>query len=243
MLELLWLLPTIFWMWMIYDCVRNDPEKNTWLWILIFLNVPGAVIYFLVRRLPLIDLPIPNYFNRWTRRREVWNAEAAAMNIGKAHQFVLLGNLLFELELFHRAADAYNTALEKEPNNIQALWGAASIDTKNQNFESAKRHLEKLLELEPESKYGEASLLYIKTLLSLQERDAARVQLEENIKSWAKPEAYLMMAEIQAEQGNIQEARSHLEIMLRKLRGSPQFHYRRNQHLVRKANKLLRTLR
>ena len=228
---------------MIYDCVRNDPEKNIWIWILIFLNVPGAIIYFLVRRLPLMNLPIPNYFTRWTRRREIWNAEAAAMNIGKAHQFVRLGNLLYDLKLFERATKAYETALEKEADNTQALWGIASIETKNKNFKNAKGHLEKLLKLDPEYKYGDASLLYIKTLLALGETDIAKVELEGNIKSWGKPEAYLMIAEIQGKQGHIEEAKNHIETMLRKLRGSPQYHYRRNQHLVRKAQKLLKTFK
>ncbi len=243
MLQVLWFIPTLFWMWMIYDCVRNDPDKNTWLWILIFLNVPGAIIYFLVRRLPLIDLPVPNYFSRWMRRRELWNAEAAAMNIGKAHQYVILGNLLCDLELFDRAADAYNTALEQEPSNAQALWGVASVEMKNKDFESAKWHLETLLKLEPEYKYGEASLAYGKTLLALQEFDAAKEHLEKHLQFWRKPEAYLMLAKIHAQQGNTQDARNLLEVMLRNLRGSPEYHYRRNLHLVREAKKLLRKLR
>ena len=228
---------------MIYDCVRNDPEQKTWLWILIFLNVPGAIIYFLVRRLPLIDFPVPNYFQRWMRRRELWNAEAAAMNIGKAHQFVILGNLLCDLELFDRAADAYKTALEKEPSNAQALWGIASVEMKNKNFESAKRHLETLLKLESDYNYGEASLSYGKTLLALQELDAAKVHLEKHLHLWRKPEAYLMLAKIHEQQGNTQEARNLVEVMLRNLRGSPEYHYRRNLHLVREAKKLLRKLR
>lgn len=243
MTQVLWSIPTLFWMWMIYDCVRNDPDKNTWLWILIFLNVPGGIIYFLVRRLPLINLPVPNYFSRWRRRRELWNAEAAAMNIGNAHQYVILGNLLCDLELFDRAADAYNTALEQESSNAQALWGVASVEMKNEDFESANRHLETLLKLEPEYKYGEASLAYVKTLLALHKFDAAKEHLEKHLQFWRNPEAYLMLAKIHAQQGNTQDARNLVEVMLRNLRGSPEYHYRRNLHLVREAKKLLRKLR
>lgn len=242
MRQVLWFIPTFFWMWMIYDCVRNEPEKNTWLWILIFLNVPGAIIYFLVRRLPLIDLPVPNYFSRWMRRHELWSAEAAAMNIGKAHQFMLLGNLLYDLELFERAENAYKTALEKEPSNTQALWGVALIEMKNQDFEGAKRHLETLLKLDSDYKYGEASLAYGKTLMALQDLDAAQVHLEKHLQLWKKSEAYLMLAKIKAQQGNTQEARNLVEVMLCNLRGSPEYHYRRNLHLVREAKSFLRKL-
>jgi hypothetical protein len=93
MVQVLAFMTTGFWMLMIFDCVRNDPERNTWIWILIFLNFPGAVIYFLVRRLPQMNLPVPNYFKRWANRQQLWSAEAAVRHIGKAHQYVMLGNL------------------------------------------------------------------------------------------------------------------------------------------------------
>lgn len=238
----LWLLPTIFWIWAIIDCLTNDPERNTWIWLLIFLHFPGAVIYFIVRRLPNLNLPIPNYFSRWTRRQELWNAEAAAINIGKAHQFVLLGNLLYDLDRLERAENAYETALEKEPDNDQALWGAAQVAMRHNNFAKAKTHLETLLKIDREYKQGDASLAYIKTLLALQETDTAQEQLEEHLKYWRKSEAYFLLAEILAKKGQRKEARNHVETMLRNLQGSPSYYYRKHQHLVRKGRKLLKTL-
>jgi len=227
---------------MIYECLRNDPERQIWIWLLIFLNFPGAVIYFLIRRLPHLNLPIPNYFARWTRNQELWQAEAAAINIGKAHQFVILGNLLYDVQRFERAANAYETALEKEPANDQALWGFARVALKQKNFEVAKTHLEKLLKIDPEYRQGDASLAYIETLLALQESDEAQTQLEEHLKYWRKSEAYLLLAEILAKKGEKQEARRHLQTMLHNLQGSPQYYYRQKQHLVRKGRKLLKAL-
>lgn len=242
LIQVLGLFTTGFWLWMIYDCVRNDPQKNQWLWILIFLNFPGAVIYFLVRRLPQMDIPVPIFVTRWLRREQLWNAEAAARNIGKAHQFVLLGNLLCELAIFDRAQVAYKTALEKEPNNTQALWGAAFIDMQNKNFASAKLHLEKLVKLDPDYKYGEAFLAYGKTLVALEEWDAAKAHLENDVKRWSHPEAYIMLGTILAKEGDIQSARGYLETTIFRVRGSSYYHYRRNSHWVRKAQKLLKTL-
>jgi tetratricopeptide (TPR) repeat protein len=243
MIEVLAFLASGFWMLMIFDCVRNDSDRNTWLWILIFLNVPGAILYFLVRRAPYMNFPVPLTFQRWSRRHELWNAEAAARNIGNAHQFINLGNILYDMRLLDRAADAYQKALEKEPANTHGLWGISTIQMQRKQSENAKDHLEALLKLEPNYKFGEASLAYGQVLFELQDWEAAQDYLEQDIKNWGHPESYIMLATIRAKQGEIEAARGYLETMLFKVRGSPVFHYRQKQHLVRRAEGLLKTLR
>jgi hypothetical protein len=242
MIQALAFITTGFWMLMIFDCVRNDPERNTWIWILIFLHFPGALIYFVARRLPQMNLPMPNYFKRWTRQQELWNAEAAVRNIGKAHQYVLLGNVLSEIGEFDKAADAYQQALEKEPKNAHALWGAAFIEMRQKKFEAAKAHLEILLKLDPDYKCGEASLFYGKALFELKDWEAAKIHLDKDIKYWSHPESSILLATIQMQAGNSEDARDRLETMLAKVKGSPAFHYRKQQQWVRQAEKMLRTL-
>ena len=175
--NIIYLLPTIFWMWMIWECVRYDPEKNTWLWLLIFLNFPGAVIYFFARFLPKINLPVlpvPSFFKRRLRRNELWHAEAAALNIGNAYQFIILGDLRRDLGLLEKAQEAYQQALAKEPENLQALWGMIQIEKKQENLISVKEYLQKLLALKPNYDYGNALLMYIKILIELKEQAKAQ---------------------------------------------------------------------
>ena len=149
------LLPSAFWMLMIFDCVRNEPDRQTWLYILMFLNIAGAIVYFFACWLPRANVPMPNYFKRWSLRQALWNAEAAV---------------------------AYQQALEKEPGNPHALWGAAFIELKNKQFAAAKDHLEALLTLDRDYKTGEASLLYGKALFELGDWEPARSHLEKDIK-------------------------------------------------------------
>lgn len=232
-----------FWMLMIFDCLRNDPEKNTWIWILIFLSIPGAVIYFLVRRAPMLNLPMPNSFKQLTRRQELWSAEAAARNIGKAHQYVNLGNILYEVGERDKASAAYQQALEKESANPHALWGMALLEIDAKKFHSAKEYLQKLFQIEPDYKFGDASLAYGKMLFELQEWDAAKLHLERDIKQWSHPEASVMLATIYAKQGESKAAYNCLETMLFKVRSSPMYHYRRHQTSIKKAEKLLKALK
>jgi hypothetical protein len=245
LLTIIAIVPTVFWVWMIYECMRNDPEKNTWIWILIFLNYIGAVVYFFARWLPSTNnsLVLPKYFGRWLQRERLWNLEAEARNIGNAYQYVNLGNLQTDLGLYAEAEQSFQQALAKDPKDIHAIWGAAYLDMHNENYQSARERLSKLLALDPEYKFGDASLAYAKTLVALKDTEAAQDYLAQHIKSWAKPEAYYMLARIKADQGEKAEARSLIDTMIHNLKGSPSYYYRRNQYLVRKANKLLASLK
>ncbi|NPE29409.1 PLDc_N domain-containing protein [Methanococcoides sp. SA1] len=45
---------TIFWVWMLIDCVMNEPsqgnDKLIWVIIIVFTQLIGALIYFIFRR-------------------------------------------------------------------------------------------------------------------------------------------------------------------------------------------------
>lgn len=45
---------TLFWLWMLIDCLTNEPsrgnDKLIWALVIIFLNGLGALLYFFVRR-------------------------------------------------------------------------------------------------------------------------------------------------------------------------------------------------
>jgi hypothetical protein len=235
------LLPA-FWMLMIFDCIRNERDRQTWLWLLIFLNVPGAAIYFFMRVLPRLDVPMPSFFKRWTLKQKLWNAEAAVRNIGKSHQHVALANLLLELREWEKARDHFQQALGKEPQNTDALWGISIIEMKQKQFVEAKAHLQTLLKKDPKARYGDASLEYGKTLYELQEWDAAIAHFKTDIREWSHPEASWMLAQIQVQQGQREEARDVLDKMLFKIKSSPTFHYKRHRAVIGKAERLFKSL-
>lgn len=241
-MELFYFLPTLFWMWMIWECVRYDPEKRTWLWLLVFLNFPGAVIYFFARKLPNLnlDIPIPNFLQRRFRQKEIWRAEADVLNIGNAHQYIALADLKRELRLYDEAKNAYLQALEKEPNNLKALWGVVQIEQRDNNLSQVKDYLERILAVKPDYEYGDGELLYIKTLIELEEKENIEALLLKCIKSWNKPEARLILAELYIEQERQEEATEVLKKLIFTIRSSAKFHYKKNQHFAKKASKLLK---
>ena len=144
--------------------------------------------------------------------------------------------------MLERSASAYQTALEKNPQNLKALWGASEVALKMKKLKAAKKYLQILLKVEPEYKFGEASRLYAKTLIDMGHINTARKRLEQNVKRWNNPEDRFLAAEIAIQQGDKKAARKHLKTMIGNLRGSPSFHYNKNTHLIKKAERILKRL-
>lgn len=233
----------LFWLWMLYDCVQSGRNGQQWIWLLIFLNVIGAGIYFVTQYLPAH----PNFFKRFgvvsqRDRDRLWQAEADAKNIGKPSQFITLGNLLFDRKKTQEAYNAYEQALAQEPKNAKALWGAAQATRELNQLEQSKDHLKQLLAVNPEYAYGDASLVYGEVLFQLGEKDAALSHLQQHVKTWSNPEAYLMLAELQIQQDEIAQARDTLETVIIKIKGFVPFQYRQNKHFVRQAERRLKAL-
>ncbi|GCF09859.1 PLD nuclease N-terminal domain-containing protein [Dictyobacter arantiisoli] len=55
------ILATVFWIWMLIDCIKNEPsdsnDKIVWIIIIVFTHVIGAIIYYFMRRRPRSRLP------------------------------------------------------------------------------------------------------------------------------------------------------------------------------------------
>lgn len=236
-----------FWVWMLYDCLKSGRSAQQWIWILLFLNVIGAGMYFVIEWLPRH----PDFTSRFTsasgfttrkQRDQLWQAEADAKNIGNATQFVTLGALLFDMRKTEKAAEAYAQALEKEPKNVKALWGAAQVASNLKRYDEAKGYLSRLLEIDPEHSYGEASLAYGEMLYRMDDKVAAAAHLKTHLKSWSNPEGYLILASIQTEDKEYDAARETLETLIMKVKGFVPFQYRKNEHFIRQAERKIKAL-
>src|SRR5215218_8707543 len=74
----MWLVGAAFWIWMLIHCIRNDPDRNLWIWILLIGNFPGALVYFFVRWVPgRTATDTPSLLKRWTSGRKLARLEHA----------------------------------------------------------------------------------------------------------------------------------------------------------------------
>lgn len=232
----------LFWIWMMVDCIRKDPDRFLWFWLIFVFQPVGAFIYFFIRWLPTNQVQLPEFARPFFRQRKLNELETAALQIGNPYQFVRWGDALKEAGIDQKSLDAYLKALAKEPDNLQALWGAAQIEMKFKNFESAKLRCQKILEEEPEYKFGDVSLMYCKTLCELDSPETAREYLERHTKRWRQPEALFILATLEADAGDHQAARKTLQGMLLDINGSPTGIARKFVRWKSKARRLLKRL-
>jgi hypothetical protein len=229
-----------FTLWMLIECLRKDPEKYLWLWIILVLPGFGPIVYFFVRWLPNRQLRPPGWLRGLTRGAEIRRLQSAATQIGNPYQHVQLGDALREIGQFERAGAAYSRALEKEPGNLAALWGAGLVDVHFKSFDSARDCFEKVLQEDPQFKFGDASLAYAKSLISLQRTDEATAHLEKHVKRWRHPEGIYMLSLLHAQAGHYAEAQSHLQAMLVEIDSSPLSIARKQGKWRRRGQQLLR---
>src|SRR5690242_11082104 len=129
-----------------------------WLWIMLLIQPFGAIAYFFIRWLPRSTLQPPRFLRRFLRGRELERKRMAAAQIGNAHPHVELGDALRDLGRLKEAADRYDRALEKDPKNLAALWGAGLVAYRLENYAVARERLSRTLELDPSYKFGDVSL-------------------------------------------------------------------------------------
>ena len=229
----------VLWVWMLVHCIRRDSDRRTWLWLLIFLNIPGAILYFFMSYLPQRRAAPPQLFGRWRRRREIWQAEMAARHIGNAHQYVELGEILFETGQLARAAEAYDQAIERDPSNLPALWGAALVDMRLKRFDRARERLQSVMAVDPGYKLGRASMAYGQALIGLDDLDGAKAHFELHLQRRDDSEVRLQLATVLEKLGDVEGARALLGPLVEDLKASRNGRLRR---IARHAQRLLKKL-
>lgn len=144
--------------WMFTDCLKNEPDRGIWIWVIVAVPGLGFLVYFFTRYL-LRDNS--GFLRSWIARfqtRELKRLKIQSRQIGNAYHWIHYGDKLREFRRFDQAEHAYRAALEKEPDNIQTLWGLAICLEKQEQFEEALDFILQTLEQNPVYKFGDVSL-------------------------------------------------------------------------------------
>lgn len=236
------LLYTLFWLWMLIDCILRESDRFFWIWLIVIVPFPGPIVYAVVRFLPQRDVRLPRALRGLWRRSELLRLQAAAEQIGNCHQWNQYGEALREVGRLPEADAAFRQALSRDPQSLPALWGATQVAMALNDKSRVRSCCEAILERDPQYKFGDVSLIYGKALLESGETEQARAVLQKHVQRWRHPEALYLLACLYRDAGETDAAREQLQAMIRDIQGSPPAIARRFGQWMSKGRRLLRQL-
>ncbi|KQC14170.1 MAG: hypothetical protein APR63_05980 [Desulfuromonas sp. SDB] len=234
-----WFAATVFWFWMLYQCIRYDPDRWVWIWLLIVLGHFGALLYFFIRKPLSLNIKLPSAMRKWFKKNEIELALEDAKNIGNPYQYVKLGELYLEVNETEKANQAFEQALQKDPSDLSALWGMATLSLRNSDFRSAQNYLTKIVNQDPQFNYGEASLSLARSYYHQQLFTQAEQQLNNHLEKWNHPEARVLLAEILINRNKTEQAVRQLNKVIADIKTAPKFYKKKHYQWLSRSKQRL----
>jgi len=228
--------------WMLIDCYQREPDRPIWMLVMLFLQPLGVIVYFFARYLPRgSGRTLQRFLGRF-QTRDVKRLKIAASQIGNAYHWLQYADKLRELGRYDQAEAAYREALQKEPQNLQVLWGLGLCLEKRQKPDEALELINQLLALDPDYKFGDVSLARGRLLVVQENWPVAVEHLSRHILRWRQPEGLYLLARCYQAIGQSDQAREQLEALLMDLEASPPAIARKQSSWRKKAKRLLRSV-
>lgn len=236
------LLGTAFWAAMLLYCIfRDREERHIWIFVILFLNIIGALAYFAVRVVPQLGLYDRLVAGR-ERRRQVERVEGQIAHLGdRPHLWGELGRLRFEGGDLAGAEEALEKALATE-DDAAYRFDLARVAAAQGRLAEAVKLLTAIVARDPDHAYGDAKRLLARTLVELGRDAEARPLLEELARTRPSAEVRYHLALVLERTGAREEARAEVLRIQAEEKGAPAFGRRREAVWRRKARALGRRL-
>jgi hypothetical protein len=234
----LFLIATLFQVWMLIDAVR----RREWIWaVLIFLfSFLTALLYFFLvyRQAPAATrgFELPGAFDR----RRIRELQAKIHHLDKPHLYLELGDIYFHQGKTAQAEAAYRAAMERDPTDIDTRAHLGQCLLRQKRPAEARPLLESVCQENPQHDYGHSRMAYAEALTALGEPDAAIPVWEQAIEQHAYPRARVQLAELYLSKKRPDTARQLLREVLEEDPHAPAFQRRRDRVWIRRARALLR---
>lgn len=221
--------------------LRRRPE-TIWMYVILFLGPPGALIYIVIEVVPDLGL-LRHVYDAFGRRKRISQLEAVVLENPSAGNYEELGDLYLEEEKFARARECYDKAISPRTNHQDPIYrrGVAAIQLND--FNAAAADLEHVTSREPKYDSYRAVALLAHAYANTGREAEADALFQQATEMSTSSETYLNYATFLSSQNRNQEARQWAERVLAKKPTMPRYLQRRERPWFRKANALLKRLK
>jgi len=232
---------SVFQLWMLIDAVR----RREWIWALfIFVGWGFAALwyYFAVfRAAPSATrgFELPGAYDR----RRIKQLQAQIHHLDKAHHYSQLGDIYFQQGKLDKAEGCYRSALERDPQDIDTRAHLGQCLLRQKKPAEARPLLEGVVSENPKHDYGYSLMALAETLAALGERAASINLWKQVTERHSYPRAKVQLAELYLADQQYDLARAELKDVVADDEHAPAFQRARDRVWVRKARRLLRSIK
>jgi hypothetical protein len=235
----LWLIITIFQVWMFVHAIRN----GEWLWaIFIFIGwgISAVIYFFLVYRQSAGSISMQGFELPGAGSRErIKELQSKIHHIGNAYHYFQLGDIYFRKGKLADAEKCYRGALERDPQDIDARAHLGQCLVRMNHPAEARPLLESVMHEKPDHDYGHTMMALAETLTALGETDNAMQYWQHIVQNHSYPRAKVQLAELYFAKGQSDLARAELKDVLSDDVHAPAFQRRRDRVWIHRAKNLM----
>jgi hypothetical protein len=220
--------------------IRRRPD-GYWLWVILLLGLPGALIYFVVEVLPDAGL-LRQSFKVFPRRRRIHELEAAILDNPSAGNYEELADLYSEEGQFARAKQCYDKAISARTDSPDPFYRRGIAELQLGEFAAAVPDLERVVSKDPQYDFHRAIGLLAHAYANAGQPEKAESLFQRAVQISTLSETYYNYATFLAAHGRNAEAREWAEKILAKKPTMPGYLRRRERPWFRRANGLLKSL-
>jgi len=232
---------SLFQLWMFVDAIR----RREWVWAL-FIAVGwgfSALFYYFIvyRAAPSATrgFELPGAHDR----RRIKELQAKIHHLDKPHHHSQLGDIYFQQGKLDKAETCYRAALERDPQDIDTRAHLGQCLLRQNKAGEARPLLEGVVAENPKHDYGYSLMALAETLSALGQKDAAMAIWKQVTERHSYPRAKVQLAELYLANGQSEPARVELRDVIADDEHAPAFQRARDRVWVRRARRVLRTIK
>ena len=220
--------------------IRRRPDTY-WIFIILFLGAPGAIIYLAVEALPDIGL-VGQSFKVFPRRKRIHELEAAIHDNPSAGNYEELGDLYMDDGKFAAARAAFDKAIGARADTPDPIYRRGVCANQLGDAAAALPDLERVVGKEPGYDFQRAAGLLAHAYARTGQKEKAEALFRQVTITSTLSETYLNFADLLLAEGRNADAREWAQKVLDKKPNMPGYLRRRERPWFRKAHELLKRL-
>jgi len=217
--------------------IRRRPDTY-WIFVILFLGPPGAIVYLLVEALPDAGL-LQQSFKAFPRHKRIRELELAIRDNPSAGNYEELADLYMEDGRFKQARHCYDHSISSRTDSLDPFYRRGVCDIEMGAFMDAIPDLERVTSADPGYDFHRAASLLAHAYAKTGQAVKADALFREVVKISTTSETYYNYASFLADQGRTTEARVWAQRILDKKPAMPSYQRRLERPWFRKARTLL----